>query len=98
MNSITVTNTKLSGGLLIIFSGYWIYRNIEILYSYKYLDILYIFMIPRWILVLQAIIGFIGVLIGYLIINENLKIVIGYLIFFIIWLCGIGIETVKLTI
>ena len=90
---------RFAGGFLFLISVFWIYRNASIIYEYKiYPDLLRYIMIPEWILIFEIIIGLVGLAIGALIFNSRWKIKRGYLTFGVIWLIGMGIEYINITL
>lgn len=58
------------GILLIILNICWIYFQLRLLYNYNFGNILYLYKIPEWILVLNTICGLIGVLLAVRLIKE----------------------------
>jgi hypothetical protein len=84
---------KIAGGIQIIFSSFWVFRNLSTIYDYRvHPEILRLFWIPEWILFIQAIIGIMGIVIGILVFQNKMKVRNGYLIFVIIWILGFGTE------
>ena len=66
---------KIIGWILLIINIIWTIRSAQFLYFYHCsTGILYMFMIPDWILVLNVIIGMIGIYIGLRMIKKKLVI------------------------
>ena len=88
-------NHKTAGISQIVFSIYWMYRNLSIIYDYRvHPDILRLFWIPEWILFVQAIIGLIGIIIGIFVFKGKMGVRNGYLIFGLIWIIGFATEII----
>ncbi|WP_422356617.1 hypothetical protein [Roseivirga pacifica] len=88
-----MTKPKIAGGIQILISLYWIYRNLEILYDYKiHPEVLRVVLIPESVLFLQTIVGLIGLTLGFLVYHKKLKIRSSYFIFGALWLVGFGTE------
>ena len=88
----------MAGGFQILFSIYWAYRNLSILYDYRvHSEILRLYMISDWILILQTIIGLFGIVIGFSVFSKRWGIKNGYITFGLIWLIGFGIEFIQIS-
>lgn len=61
------------GILLIILNICWIYFQLRLLYNYNFSDIVYLYKIPEWILVLNTICGLIGVLLAVRLIKDRIS-------------------------
>ncbi|HML64276.1 MAG TPA: hypothetical protein PKC55_05550 [Dysgonomonas sp.] len=61
------------GILLIILNICWIYFQLRLLYNYNFGNILYLYKIPEWILVLNTICGLIGVLLAVRLIKDKIS-------------------------
>ena len=91
-------NHKMAGIFQISISAIWIFRNLFIIYDYRvHYEILRLFLIPQWILFVQAIFGFIGVFLGILEFQKKLNVKIGYLIVGLTCLIGFGIELILIS-
>lgn len=90
-------NHKLAGVIQIILSSLWTFRNLSTIYEYRvHPNALRLFWIPEWILVVQAIIGLIGIIIGLLVYKKKLKVKTGYLTIGLMWLIGFVTEIILL--
>ncbi len=74
MNNLNKTNWNLITGLIIIIVNlYWIWDNLYLMYLYYYSGMLFMLMYPDWLLILNAIFGMIGLLIGTKVIRKIMK-------------------------
>lgn len=74
-NQPNKNNWNLIVGLIIIAVNlYWIWDNLYLMYQYRIAGILWLFMYPDWVLILNAIFGLIGILIGTNLIRQKMKI------------------------
>jgi uncharacterized membrane protein YsdA (DUF1294 family) len=62
------------GLTIILIDTYWIWDNLYLLYQYNYTGILWLFMYPEWTLILNSILGILGMIIGIGLIRHKLKI------------------------
>ena len=63
-------------GLIIIsINLYWIWDNLYLMYRYRIPGIMWLFMYPDWVLILNAILGLIGIYMAILMIIERMKII-----------------------
>ncbi len=91
-------NHKIAGGFQLLLSSIWVFRNLSIIYDYRtHPEILRLFWIPEWILFIQAIIGFVGIIIGVFVFQKKMKVKNGYLIFVLTWLIGFGAEFILIS-
>ena len=82
-------------GLVIILSNlYWIWDNLYLLYIYHFTGVLFLFMQPDWVLLLNAALGLLGVVIGISVIRLKTKTKQGILIDFAILLSGALIKMI----
>ena len=82
-------NWKLITGLIIIVCNlFWIWIHLNLFYLYNYAEILIFMPYPNWILILNSIIGIVGVCLGLSVIRKKIKIKLGILINIIIILTG----------
>ena len=71
-----------------ILSVYWIYEMISLFYKYHYTDILFAFMYPNWVLILNVLLSLINLYFGIkLLLNES-SIKRSYLTMFILIVTG----------
>jgi hypothetical protein len=90
--------SKINGVILILLSSYWIYRNIKIIIDYEVSSVLYVFMIPGWVLIFESIIGLAGIVIGLSVYSGKWTIIRGYLTTVILWLAGQILEYLVISI
>lgn len=77
------------GSFIILISLLWIYFFAHLLYAYQFnKEILWLFMYPNWVLIVNIIIGIIGIIIGILLIKNKLSIRKSSLIVIIILIVG----------
>jgi len=89
MNKSSKTNWNLITGLIILLiNAYWIWNNLYLLYLYHYSSVLFLIMFPDWTLILNAVLGLIGTLIGIKVIRKKMKIKQGILTDLLILLIG----------
>ena len=81
------------GLFVIIFNTYLIFDSLYLIYLYHFTSILFMFMYPDWVLVLNAILGLLGIFIGWKILNRKLRIIKWFLIDFFAILTGFVIKT-----
>lgn len=55
---------KISGAVLVVLNLYWIGFYVNLFYKYHYTAILFAFMLPDWLLILNVIFGIVGVYLG----------------------------------
>jgi hypothetical protein len=88
---------KIAGVAEVIVSLLWFYRNWKIIQDYQVEGILYLFMISHWVLVLECIIGGIGVVLGILVFTKKVRIKTGFIGFTLCWAIGFLIEFFDIT-
>lgn len=88
------TNRKnlIFGLIIIVVNLYWIWDNLYLLYQYRFTGILWLFMYPDWVLILNAILGLIGILIGINLVRQRMKIKYAILINGILLIFGAFIK------
>ena len=84
---------RINGIIQIVISVVFIYFHAELFYGYNYSGKLYLFMIPNWILILNMLLGIIGIFIGVKTYKGTLTTWKGYL-----WLIAILISGSSLDI
>ena len=85
---------RIHGIIQIVISIVFIYFQAELLYGYHFSGNLYLFMIPNWILVLNILLGIIGIFIGVKTYKGTLKIWQGYLLLITILILGSSLEMI----
>lgn len=67
---------------------YWLWHNLELAYLYRYSSVLFVIMLPDWLLTLNIIFSLIGIFFGIKIARKQLEIKKGILMNFLIWFLG----------
>jgi len=76
-----MTKNKIIGFLIIGLSIYYLYHFANLFYLYEFTDINFFTMLPNWEIVLNLIIGSIGVITGVKVYKNKITIVKGLSIF-----------------
>lgn len=76
------------GWIIVAINLYWIWDNLFLMYRYRYTGVLWMFMYPDWVLVLNAILGLIGIYIGTRLIRQRMKIKYAILINALLFIFG----------
>ncbi len=81
--SLTAFNKQhfIPGLILALLGLYWIAMNIELVYNYHFTALLYNFMYPDWVLVVNIILGATTFILGIKVINRSMNILYAYVIF-----------------
>jgi len=80
---------KIIPGILIsLIDIWWIYDNLYLLYCYHYKMIFYFFMYPDWVLIINSIIGLIGLAFGISLTIGKGRAWIVILINILLWITG----------
>lgn len=69
---------KIVGTILILVNVYYVYHYARLWYLYEYTDILFM-MLPTWEIIMNLIIGLIGIHLGFKVFNKSLSILKGIL-------------------
>ncbi|WP_417590568.1 hypothetical protein [Owenweeksia hongkongensis] len=88
---------RIAGIAEVAISLLWFYRNWRIMQDYQIEGILYAFMISHWVLVMECLVGVIGVVLGILVFTKKMRIKIGFLAFALFWAVGFIIEFLDIT-
>ncbi len=56
-----------------LINAFWIWDNLYLLYQYNYTGILWLFMYPEWTLILNSVLGILGIIIGIRLVRHKLK-------------------------
>jgi hypothetical protein len=70
----TYRKNLIVGLIIIAVNLYWIWDNLFLMYQYRFTGILWLFMYPDWVLILNAILGLLGILIGINLVRQRMKI------------------------
>jgi len=84
------------GWILIGINSIWLINNLYWLYMYNFTGILWLFMIPNWILLLNAILSSIGIYLGNRVRRNSLSIFLGILFCICLILVGMSIQYLNL--
>ena len=79
---------RIIGIILIVINMYWFWHNLELAYLYRYSSVLFLIMLPDWLLTLNIIFSLIGIFFGIKITRKQLEIRKGILINLLIWFLG----------
>lgn len=63
--------------MLILLNCYYCYHYLNIWYGYQFTDIQYFFVMPMWEIVMNLIVGLIGIVLGNMVWQESMSIVKG---------------------
>ncbi len=89
---ITIKANHIVGVIILLINLCWIYFWAELFYEYHFTNILFLIMLPNWLLVLEMIIGILGILVGMQLICNKLKMKYAIPMAVVLWLIGIGVE------
>lgn len=89
-NRLSVKN--IVGLIICLINIWWVYDNAYLLYCYHYKAIFYFMMYSDWILVVNSIIGLLGLVSGILIVNNKIKLRIAIILNLLIWTLGLLIK------
>lgn len=84
------------GLIIIIINLYVVWDNLDLMYRYRNPNILWLFMYSDWVLILNAILGLIGICLGILLILDLIKIKFTILLDTIILVAGALIKMLSL--
>lgn len=76
------------GWIIVAINLYWIWDNLFLMYQYRYAGVLWMFMYPDWVLILNAVLGLIGICIGINLIRQGMKIKYAILINGLLFIFG----------
>lgn len=76
----------ISGFLLTVFSLWWCGYNLFLLYEYHFTNILFLAMMPDWILLLNAGISVLGIILGVKILKQRIGIGKAYFYFILLFI------------
>jgi len=71
---------KIAGIIIVLINLFWLLHHLRYLYLYQNPDIFWFAMYPTWYLLLNTLLGFIGIVIGIIVYQRRIKISIGILI------------------
>ena len=62
----TYRKNLIVGLIIIAVNLYWIWDNLFLMYQYRFTGILWLFMYPDWVLILNAILGLLGTKVSHI--------------------------------
>src|SRR5690554_7379955 len=74
MNKLLKIRNRIIGIILIVINMYWFWHNLELAYLYRYSSVLFVIMLPDWLLTLNIIFSLIGIFFGIKITRKQLEI------------------------
>jgi len=80
VNKKRIDKHLITGLIIILINGYWIWDNLYLLYQYNYSGLLWLFMYPEWTLILNSVLGLFGILIGIRLILHKLTLMKGIIL------------------
>lgn len=81
------------GWIIVAINLYWIWDNLFLMYQYRYSGVLWMFMYPDWVLILNAVLGLLGIYIGINLIRQRMKIKYAILINGLLFIFGALIKS-----
>lgn len=81
------------GWIIVAINLFWIWDNLFLMYQYRYSGVLWMFMYPDWVLILNAVFGLIGIYIGINLIRQRIKIKYAILINGLLFIFGALIKS-----
>jgi len=85
----------LVGGLgIIAFNLLWVWFWVDMYHHYQNAYLLFIYMVPDWIIFMNIGLGFVGILIGFLVISKSIGVKIGVMIDATLLLLGFGTDLI----
>lgn len=70
----------LSGLFVVLGNGWWLWRHADRWYQQHFTDILFIVMLPDWLLVFEMVIGLAGIFIGLGMIRNRIPLLKGVIL------------------
>jgi|UPI000837E524 hypothetical protein len=67
-----------------------LFKSFYLLYCYKFTNLLFLFMYPNWILLINAVFGTIGIYISILLCKERIRFRLFLILILLIWLLAFG--------
>lgn len=80
------------GWIIVAINLYWIWDNLFLMYQYSYAGVLWMFMYPDWVLILNAVLGLIGIYIGVNLIRQRMKLKYAIIINGFLFIFGVLIK------
>ena len=85
---VNFNKNKVLGLMITVFSSYWIWDNLHLIYLYNYTGILFLFMHPNWTLIFNAVLGLLGIGIGVQVLQAKIRFKLGFSISILIPVIG----------
>jgi hypothetical protein len=86
--------SKINGAIQILISFVFVFFHCELFYGYNFTNNLYLVMIPNWIIVVNILLGIVGIHTGLWIYRNKLKIWKGYVLQITILIFGSLLDTI----
>ena len=81
---------KILGLVAIGINVLFVFKSLYLLYVYNFTGILFLFMYPNWVLVINALLGIIGIYISILLFKNMIGIKLFLILTFVLWGIMIG--------
>ena len=81
---------KILGLIAICINVLLVLESIYLLYAHNFTGILFLFMYPNWVLVINALLGIIGIYISMLLFKNMIGIKLFLILIFVLWGITIG--------
>lgn len=81
---------KILGLVAIGINVLFVFKSLYLLYVYNFTGILFLFMYPNWVLVINALLGIIGIYISILLFKNMIGIKLSLILTFVLWGIMIG--------
>ena len=81
---------KILGLVAIGINVLFVFKSLYLLYVYNFTGILFLFMYPNWVLVINALLGIIGIYISMLLFKNMIGIKLFLILIFVLWGITIG--------
>lgn len=89
MNQVKYWAQRITGIIIAILNLLWTSHWIWLFYGYHFTNIFWFFMYPNWVLVLNIVIGLIGVYIGLKLIRNKMSVLTALIIDIPVFLLGL---------
>jgi len=82
----------LTGLILLAGNSFWLYLTISLFYYYNFTSLLFYFIVPTWIILVELIFSLTGIYIGQLIVRNKIKTLKWFLIDLLLVMTAISIN------
>jgi hypothetical protein len=83
---------EIAGITIVLLNLWWTSNWVWLFYAYDFSSILFYYMHPDWVLLLDIVIGFIGVLIGYIVFMYRLSVFKAIVLDSLLLILGISVS------